>query len=81
MLKAAKDFISDRNKKTTLRWDPLILVALQEGRTSKRQFSRIFRKVGIKKKGKFHNTPGLELIFLLESPFYGVPKYSEQCEQ
>lgn len=31
ILKAASDFISDRNEKTTLRWDLLILVALQTG--------------------------------------------------
>jgi len=31
ILKGARDFISDRNEKTTLRWDLLILVALQTG--------------------------------------------------
>jgi len=31
ILKAARDYISHRNKKTTLRWDLLILVALQTG--------------------------------------------------
>ena len=31
MLKGAKDYISNRNEKTTLRWDLLILVALQTG--------------------------------------------------
>ncbi len=31
MLKAAADLISDRNKKTTLRWDLLILIAIQTG--------------------------------------------------
>ena len=31
MLKGARDFISDKNEKTTLRWDLLILVALQTG--------------------------------------------------
>jgi integrase/recombinase XerD len=31
ILKGARDFISDRNEKTTLRWDLLVLVALQTG--------------------------------------------------
>jgi len=31
MLKTARDFISDRDEKTTLRWDLLIVVALQTG--------------------------------------------------
>jgi hypothetical protein len=31
MLKAARDFISDRDEKTTIRWDLLIVVALQTG--------------------------------------------------
>ena len=29
MLKGAKDFVSDRNEKTTMKWDLLILIALQ----------------------------------------------------
>ena len=31
MLKAARDLISDRNEKTTMKWDLLILIALQTG--------------------------------------------------